>query len=120
MAAVAIPIHNRIQGVFIPVSHIEQARDWYCRLLGLPTDGEIFFGHLYVLPMQGQADIVLDSQIYAPENVFRVPAIQLATDDIEQAFAYMQSMNVELITGIENGHWFNFKDPDGNVLMVCK
>lgn len=32
----------------------------------------------------------------------------------------MKSRNVELVTEIENGHWFNFKDPDGNVIMVCK
>lgn len=61
-----------------------------------------------------------DGGSHAPDNVFRVPAFQLATDDIEQAYAYMQSLNVEMVTGIENGHWFNFKDPDGNVLMVCK
>lgn len=32
----------------------------------------------------------------------------------------MRSRNVEVITEIQNGHWFNIKDPDGNVLMICK
>ncbi|HLS10235.1 VOC family protein, partial [Lentibacillus sp.] len=27
---------------------------------------------------------------------------------------------VEMLTEIEHGHWFNFSDPDGNVLMVCQ
>lgn len=40
------PIKNLIRGVFIPVSNIEQARDWYCELLNLPADGEIHFGHI--------------------------------------------------------------------------
>ncbi|TBL79542.1 VOC family protein [Paenibacillus thalictri] len=113
------PVFNRIGGVFIPVSSIEAARDWYCDLLGLPSAGEIFFGHIYVLPMEGP-DIVLDSKIYSPDNVYKVPALQLRTDNIQEAYEYMQSKQVEFITGIENNHWFNFKDPDGNVLMICK
>lgn len=36
------PISNKINGVFIPVSHIENARDWYSDILGLPADGELF------------------------------------------------------------------------------
>lgn len=114
------PIENKVKGVFIPVSNIEKARDWYCRLFKLPSDGEIFFGHLYVLPMQGAVDIVLDSKIYAPDRIMKVPVVQLATQNIEQSYAYMKSLEVELLTEIENGHWFNFKDPDGNVLMVCQ
>ncbi|WP_088101984.1 VOC family protein [Halalkalibacter urbisdiaboli] len=113
------PISNKISGVFIPVSNIENARDWYCEILGLPTDGEIFFGHIYVLPLVGP-NIVLDSKIFAPDNVYKVPAFQFNAEDIHQAYEFMRSRNVELTTGIENGHWFNFKDPDGNLLMVCK
>lgn len=32
----------------------------------------------------------------------------------------MTDKGVEIITDIKNGHWFTFKDPDDNVLMVCK
>lgn len=35
------PILNRVGGIFIPVSCIEQARDWYCDILGLPADGNL-------------------------------------------------------------------------------
>lgn len=48
------PIQNKILTVFIPVSDIEQAASWYCKILGLPADGEVLFGHLYILPMQGR------------------------------------------------------------------
>lgn len=116
----ATPIQNQIRGVFIPVSDIHDARDWYCQLLDLPMDGEIYFGHIYVLKMQGGTDIVLDSKIYAPENVYKVPVIQLATADIEQSFAYVRSQNITVITEIQNGHWFTIQDPDGNLLMVCR
>jgi len=115
------PITNQIGAIFIPVADIERARDWYCELLGLPNDGEIIAGHLYVIPMQGQAlGVVLDSKIYSEEHVFKVPAFHFNTDHIENAYAYMKSKNVQLTTVIENGHWFAFKDPDGNELMVCK
>jgi catechol 2,3-dioxygenase-like lactoylglutathione lyase family enzyme len=114
------PIENIIRGVFIPVSNIEHARDWYCDLLGLPTDGEIFFGHIFVLSMQGGTNIILDSKIYSPENVYKTPVLQLATENIEESYEYMKTKNVEIITQVQNGHWFNIKDRDGNVLMICK
>ncbi len=113
------PVLNQIGTVFIPVSDIEKARGWYCDLLGVPSEGEILFGHLYVLPMDG-AGIVLDSKIYSEESTFKVPAFHFNTTDIQQAYEFMKSIDAELTTGIENEHWFNFKDPDGNHLMVCK
>lgn len=116
----ANPIRNQIRGVFVPVSDIERARDWYCSLLGLPADGELFFGHIYVLSMQGGVNIVLDSKIYAPDHVHKIPVLQLATDHIETAYAYMKSQQVDILTDIRNGHWFTIKDPDGNVIMICQ
>ncbi|MGG6310422.1 VOC family protein [Paenibacillus macerans] len=114
------PILNQIGTVFVPVSDIERARDWYCGLLGLPVDGEVLHGHLYVLPMEGTTSIVLDSNIYARDKVFRAPAFHFNTRDIKEAYAYMISWDVELTSGIEHDHWFTFKDPDGNLLMVCQ
>ncbi|CAM3036977.1 VOC family protein [Paenibacillus sediminis] len=112
------PILNQIGTVFIPVSNIEKARDWYCDILGIPADGEILFGHLYVLPMNGTG-IVLDSKIFSENHIFRTPAFHLNTNNIQEAYEYMKAKNVELITEIEHNHWFNFKDPDGNHVMVC-
>lgn len=113
------PILKQIGTVFIPVSNIENARRWYCDVLGVKTDVEIQFGHLYVIPMEGTG-IVLDSKIYSEEAIFKTPAFHLNTKNIEKAFEYMSSKGVELITGIEHDHYFNFKDSDGNVLMVCQ
>ncbi|WP_046213577.1 VOC family protein [Paenibacillus wulumuqiensis] len=114
------PIQNKIRGVFIPVSNIEQARDWYCSLLGLPSDEEIYFGHIYVLPMQGGINIILDSKIYSPHHVHNIPVLQLATDHIDRSYDYLKSQGVGILTEIQDGHWFNIQDPDGNVLMICK
>jgi hypothetical protein len=64
--------------------------------------------------------IVLDSKIYSEDNVFRAPAFHLNTNNIEEAFEFMVSKHVNLTSQIEHNKWFNFKDPDGNQLMVCK
>jgi catechol 2,3-dioxygenase-like lactoylglutathione lyase family enzyme len=113
------PILNQIGTIFIPVSNIKKARNWYCDILGIPADGEILYDHLYIVPMIGTG-IVLDSKIYSEDNIFKTPAFHLNTNDIKQAYEYMRGKNIELTTEIEHNQWFNFKDPDGNHLMVCK
>lgn len=113
------PILKQIGTVFIPVSNIQKARDWYCDILGLKTEGEVQFGHLYVIPMEGTG-IVLDSKIYSEDRTFKTPAFHFNTKDIEKAFHFMSNKGVNLISEIEHNHYFNFKDPDGNILMVCK
>ncbi|GEN86029.1 VOC family protein [Oceanobacillus sp. FSL W8-0428] len=113
------PILNQIGTVFIPVSDIEKARDWYCDILGLKSDGEILFDHLYVIPMEGTG-IVLDSKIYAKDKIFKAPAFHLNTKNIEEAFQYMKNKGVHLMTEIEHNHYFNFQDPDGNMLMISE
>ncbi|MNO16545.1 Glyoxalase-like domain protein [compost metagenome] len=113
------PVTNHISAIFMPVSNVESARDWYCDLLGLSADGDIIAGHLYILPLHG-LNIVLDSKIYNEGSIYKNPAFHFDTDNIEEAYEYIKSKNIELVTGIENGHWFSFKDPDGNHLMLCK
>ena len=44
-----VPVFKQIGAVFIPVSNIYNAKDWYCNLLGIPCDGQVFHGHLYVM-----------------------------------------------------------------------
>jgi len=114
------PILNQIGTVFIPVSNIEEARKWYCDILGLNAEGEILFGHLFILPTTNGTGIVLDSKIYSEANIFKTPAFHFNTNNIEEAYEFIKGKNVELTTEIENNHWFNFKDPYGNQLMVCK
>jgi catechol 2,3-dioxygenase-like lactoylglutathione lyase family enzyme len=113
------PILNQIGTVFIPVSNIEKARDWYCSLLGLPAEGEILFGHLYIVPMNG-AGIVLDSKIFSDDTIFKAPAFHFNTINIQEAYEFLKANSAELTTGIEHNQWINFKDPDGNHLMVCR
>lgn len=112
------PILNQIGTVFIPVSNIEVARDWYSDLLGIPVVGEILSGHLYVLPMVGTR-IVLDSKIFAEDRIYKVPPFYFNTTNVTEAYEYMKD-KVECITGIEHDRWFDFKDPDGNQLKIAQ
>lgn len=113
------PIQNQIGTVFIPVSDINQAKNWYCDLLSVPADGEIQFGHLYILPMKGTG-IVLDSKIHSEEALFKTPAFHFNTEDIEAAYRYFKNKEIEITSEIKHNHYFNFKDPDGNHLMICR
>ncbi|GEN52259.1 VOC family protein [Halobacillus faecis] len=113
------PIQNEVGAIFVPVKDIEKARDWYCDLLSVPTEEDFPGGHLYVLPMK-HARVVLDSKIYSEEAVFKATAFHFNTADIEAAYTYMKEKGIDVVSDIQFGHFFNFKDPDGNLLMIRK
>lgn len=114
------PIQRQIGGVFVPVSDIVRARAWYARIFGFPADGEISFGHLYCPPMAAGTRLILDSRIWSGAPLDHAPLFHFDTEDIEAAYQYMQACGVEIVGEIYHGHFFNFKDLDGNLLMVCK
>lgn len=114
------PIINKAGAIFIPVSDLKKAMAWYSNILGLEVREENIIDHLYIIPMQGtNSNLVLDSQIYSQANLHSVPAFHFNTDDIQASYQFMRQQGVELLTEIEHGQWFNFRDPDGNALMVC-
>jgi catechol 2,3-dioxygenase-like lactoylglutathione lyase family enzyme len=113
------PVLAQIGTVFMPVSDIEAARDWYCDLLGKEADGEVQFGHIYVIPLEG-TNLVLDSKIYSEEKIVQIPLFHFNTENIEDAYLYMKQKGIDVINEIQHGHYFNFRDPDGNTLMICK
>lgn len=117
------PIKGKINAVFIPVSDIKKAKEWYTHMLDI-KDGEEYFDHLFVAKTEG-ADVILDTMpMWRDENgelqTLNVPAIMFGTDDIHASYHFMKDQGVELVSDIENDQFFVFKDPDGNKLMVCK
>ena len=112
------PIAPQVGMVFVPVSDLQKARDWYCEVLGVPANGEMVHNHLYFLPMEGTG-LVLDSSIYSPEAVFQIPAVVLNTADIQAAHQYMKGKSAD-VADIQFDKWFKFQDPDGNLLMICQ
>jgi catechol 2,3-dioxygenase-like lactoylglutathione lyase family enzyme len=114
----AHPIKREIGTVFIPVRDIEAARAWYCDLLGLENLPEILFGHICVIPMIDGSGLVLDSKDFVGPHDHK-PVFHLNSDDIPAAFAYMREKGVVLVGEITHGAFFNFRDLDGNLLMVA-
>ena len=113
------PFSKKITAIFIPVNDIKKARDWYCDLLDCEPTNDFPGGHLYVIELSG-INIVLDSKIFREETVLKEASFHFDTDDIQLAYDYIQSKGIELVTNIEHGHFFIFKDPDGNHLMLCQ
>jgi len=114
-------INSKVGAIFVPVSDIRKAREWYCSILNLEPIYDIIFGHLCCIPMDNNGlNIVLDSKIYTEDSYARTPMFHFNTEDIHEAYQFLKEMGVEIITGIEHEHSFNIKDPDGNMLMICK
>lgn len=118
------PIMKRLGSVFIPVSNIEEARTWYSKVLGISEELEILFGHLCVIPREGQ-DLILDEMPMwhkngqAKPSAYPAPAITFLTEHLKQSYEWIKANGADLVTDIMDDHWFVFKDPDGNMIMVC-
>ncbi|WP_164670781.1 VOC family protein [Virgibacillus doumboii] len=117
------PVKSKVNTVFVPVKDIKKAKEWYSTMLGI-EDGEFMFDNLFVAKMDG-AGMVLDTMpMWRDDNgdfpALNVPAIQFGTDDIQASYQFMKNNGVELVTEVMYDHWFVFKDPDGNMLMVCQ
>jgi catechol 2,3-dioxygenase-like lactoylglutathione lyase family enzyme len=117
------PINNQVNTVFIPVKDIEKAKEWYGTVLGI-EGGEIKFGHLFVADMDGTGLVFDEMPMWRGENgelpTLNVPAIQFSTNDVHASYQFMKAHDVELVSEVMHDHFFVFKDPDGNMLMLCQ
>jgi predicted enzyme related to lactoylglutathione lyase len=115
------PIQNRVGMVFIPVSDMQRAIVWYSRLLGVPVGAPSHNGKIYDLPMQGDCSVILDS--HKPVANSSQPLLFFWTDDIAATYRFLQQLDVEIITTVEDIGSVStliFRDPDQNLLMVCQ
>ena len=120
------PINNRIDTVFIHVSDLEHSIKWYSQLLGLEVSEGSHEGPIYTLDMgAGRPGITLDNHcldedfVWIPSNQ---PLFNFSCTDIQEAYDHVLKMKAELVTDIitfPDLSEFSFKDPDGNILMVC-
>jgi predicted enzyme related to lactoylglutathione lyase len=118
---VAAPIHNRIGMVFVPVSDIAAAGAWYSRLLGQPVQTTSHEGRIYGVPMAGEVGLILDA--HRPVTNSSQPLCFFWTDDIQDSNSFLHAHGIEVTQPVEDiGGLFTltFKDPDGNLLMVCQ
>jgi catechol 2,3-dioxygenase-like lactoylglutathione lyase family enzyme len=116
------PIANRVGGVFMHVSNMERSVNWYHRLFGMPERSSVT-DKVHALAMQGGHDFVLDQHGYdrklAPKDR---PMLMFDSPDVHAAYRYMRQIGITPESRIEEYPgmaFFTFRDPDGNLLMVC-
>jgi hypothetical protein len=68
--------------------------------------------------MRDLSGLVLDSKDFAGPHTGK-PLFHLNSRDIPAAYAYMEMLGVPGLGPIIDGVFFNFSDPDGNLLMVA-
>jgi predicted enzyme related to lactoylglutathione lyase len=115
------PIDNKIGAVFIPVSDMRQAIEWYSRLLGQPVKTTSHEGRIYDFPMRGDVGLVLDS--HRPVDNSSQPLCFFWTSKIHHARRFLADLKVEIVRELDDVGsvlTLTFKDPDGNLLMVCQ
>ena len=115
------PIDNRIGAVFVHVTDMQRAIDWYSALLGVPQHSTSHEGLIYDVPMDGPTGLTLDGHAYV-RGTFRPagPMLMLHAADIRaaHAFAVERARDVGAVEDIGTVSVFQLSDPDGNRLII--
>jgi predicted enzyme related to lactoylglutathione lyase len=120
-------IRNRIPTVFIPVLDLKESVKWYSEVFGFELDSdqwkEIDSLPVYTFAMDSSY-LTLDANI-ASQGEFqpsKYPICNIACDEIHDVWKRFGELGVERLSEIisfPNLSYFTFKDPDGNILMMC-
>ena len=120
-----VPLENRVASVFIHVTELRRAAEWYSRLLGLPVlEERLNGGPVYWFDL-GDTGLVLDSDVHHRNNPSwsesAMPRIMFRARDIDEAYAYVKERATPFSEPERHGTmaYFNFADPEGNAQMAC-
>lgn len=87
------PIENRVASLFVHVTDLRRAAEWYCKLLGLPVlEERLNGGPVYWFDLPGTG-LVLDSDAGNESNPnwqHEKPLVMLPASDIDRAHAYIR------------------------------
>lgn len=115
------PISTRIDQVFIPVRDIRAAADWYGRLLGVEPGRTSHESTICELPADGPVRLALDAN--RPNfTADGPPRFFWWADDLESVRTHLDDLGageVSDVVDIGSVAFVQFRDPDGNLLMVC-
>ncbi|WP_312099420.1 VOC family protein [Niallia sp.] len=70
MHSISSPITCKVNNVFIHVSNLEQAVEWYSELLGLPFDKDKVESPVYNIPVTSETGITLDDHTFEKAAFF--------------------------------------------------
>lgn len=119
------PIHCNINNVFIHVSNLQKSVKWYSNLLGLSYTDSYIESPVYNITVTGETGLSLDDQTFDPGFKLKPSnhvLFNFYVDDIDVAYKFMKENHIIIVKEIEQINdfaYFNFQDPDGNVLMAC-
>lgn len=124
MKAVQSPIQNAVGSVFVHVTDLRRAAEWYSMVLGLPLlEERLNGGPIYWLELEGGTGIILDDNRSNGADTSHV-LFSYKTADIDESYRYLEESNVQLLYPVEHPHpdlaYFNFADPEGNAIMVTQ
>ncbi|MCM3130058.1 MULTISPECIES: VOC family protein [unclassified Paenibacillus] len=120
------PIENRITSLFVHVTDLRRAAEWYSQLLGLQVREErLTSGPVYWFDLP-EAHLILDSNTENRKNPEwreeMKPRFMLACSNIDEAYEHTEHKAVTYSKPSHHGSmaYFNFSDLEGNTLMVSR
>lgn len=118
-------IDPHIQSVFVWVRDLDRAAYRYSKLMGLEVREQDRYDHLHVFQLDDGTALILDSNGMKDVRVAENGPVlfKLNTYHIDQAAKEAQEIGFEVIYGIQrlpNVSYFNIRDEDGNVVMICQ
>lgn len=125
MEKLALKTENPVASVFVHVTNLQRAAEWYSRLLGLSVIEErLNDGPVYWFDFPG-TNLILDSNVNNrkdPEwQEYMKPEFMLAVQDLDDAYTSLKKYATVYSQPEWHGSmgYFNFADPEGNVMMAC-
>ncbi|MBG9587917.1 VOC family protein [Cytobacillus firmus] len=125
MKSIASPIAGKVNNVFIHVSDLKKSAEWYSSLLGLPFNMGDVESPVYNIPVTSETGLTLDDHTFDPSFSLGPSGhvlFNFFARDIDEAYDFVKSQGITIVREIErigDFAYFNFQDPDGNVLMIC-
>lgn len=125
MNSISSPIACKVNNVFIHVSNLEKSSEWYSDLLGLPFNKDNVESPVYNIPITSETGLTLDDHTFDPEfklNPSDHVLFNFFVPNIDEAYEFVKNKGITIVREIErigDFAYFNFKDLDGNVLMIC-
>ncbi|QHE60267.1 VOC family protein [Rossellomorea vietnamensis] len=119
------PILNQINTVFVHVSNLKDSVRWYSELLGQEYDVDQVEDPVYNLTINHFTGLTLDAGrdgVMKEAGRSKHPLFNFHTENIEEAYSYVEQLNYEIVSDITRFDDFSFfviQDPDGNRIMIC-
>ncbi|MBO0992874.1 VOC family protein [Bacillus sp. SD088] len=118
-------IKNQMNSVFVHVTNLKASTKWYCELLALQVDLDKVESPVFNVPVVGTTSLTLDDHAFDPDFQHKPslsPIFNFYASDIDEAYYWVEEKDIEIVREIERAGgtaWFNIKDPDGNIVMIC-